>query len=132
MCVIENSSLLSDVQKSSNKHNCFIENIEYRVILTEQRENEWIVIQFDLFLIFGQGSAQIAFHFQRLGEIPMRVIKSRIQVDCFVQLFDRFIIASGYQVVGTKIGGDNDRQRIELEGMLPFRNRAIKLPHGQQ
>src|SRR5206468_10938561 len=62
----------------------------------------------------------------------MGVVKSRIQVDCFVELVDRFIIASGYQVIGPKIGSDDDRQWIELEGAFSFGDCAIKLTNGQQ
>ena len=39
----------------------------------------------------------------------MRVIESRIQVDGFVKLVDRFIIAPRYEKVGAKIGRDDDR-----------------------
>src|SRR5437762_5385549 len=62
----------------------------------------------------------------------MHVIKSRIQVDRFVKLLDRFIVAPGYQVIGPKIGSDDDRQWIELKSTFSFRNGAIKLTNGQQ
>src|SRR5438128_9364738 len=62
----------------------------------------------------------------------MHVIKSRIQVDRFVKLLDRFIVAPGYQVIGPKIGSDDDRQWIELKSTFSFRDGAIKLTNGQQ
>src|SRR6266853_2382981 len=62
----------------------------------------------------------------------MCVIKSGIQVDCFVKLLDRLIIASRYQIIGPEISSDDDRQWIELEGPFSFRDCAIKLTNGQQ
>src|SRR4029077_8975024 len=62
----------------------------------------------------------------------MRVIESRIQVDGFVKLLDRFIISSGYEKVGAKIGRDDDRQWIELDRPFSFRDCAIKLINCQQ
>src|SRR5207248_11368788 len=67
-----------------------------------------------------------AFHFQRLTKSNISEVITGIHFQYFAQLRDSFIVPARIIVVGTHIGIDDERERIQLGGSVSLGDGVIE------
>ena len=75
---------------------------------------------------FSNGARQIALELERQTKVEMGIAKFRIELECFTDLVDCFVIASGDDEIVSLVHIDYWRERIQLYCTRTFSNCFVK------
>ena len=93
---------------------------------TQQCQGEWIVGQLRCSFELRNRSRQVALQLKHDAEVVTAVEECWIELDGFLQLRNRVVVAAGNVKSAAVICVDNRRERIEFNRTLTLGNRFLK------